>query len=171
MSKYINKNTFEIINNPDFFEVDDEIAETVIILNKKGYKTNYSCAGHNKSGFLYTTQKEPVEFLKEWLKKYGDDVTTNYLGKDSEYFYHKDEVTVTYTYISFEKKYEFEILPDGFESDDTTKYFNIGKMCYFYKNNDTKNRTNRKTDYEIDEELNKAQKDLLVWAKKLKSIL
>lgn len=46
-TKYINTENFEVIENPTFFEVDEEIAEAVCILNKKGYKTQYSCAGHN----------------------------------------------------------------------------------------------------------------------------
>ena len=44
--KYISNENFEIIENPTFFEVDEEIAETISILNKKGYKTRYCCAGH-----------------------------------------------------------------------------------------------------------------------------
>ena len=35
MSKYISTKTYEIINDIDFFEVDDDIAEIVSILNKK----------------------------------------------------------------------------------------------------------------------------------------
>ncbi len=171
MTKYIDSKTYEIIENPDFFEVDDEIADVIVILNKNGYKTKYSCAGHNKSGWLYPTQEEPVELCEEWLKQYKNEITTNYLGKDSKYFYHKDEITATYTYVSFEKKYNFENIPEGFEPDEETKYFIIGKFCYFYKNNDTSNKDNKKSDKEIDEELKKTQNDLLDWAKTLKSII
>ena len=45
--KYINLETFEITTEePKIFEVDDEIAEAILLLNKKGYKTLFSCAGH-----------------------------------------------------------------------------------------------------------------------------
>ncbi|MBO5183152.1 MAG: hypothetical protein J6B64_02015 [Bacilli bacterium] len=171
MTKYIDSKTYEIIENPDFFEVDDEIAEAIVILNKKGYKTKYSCAGHNKSGWLYPTQEEPFEFCEEWLKQYNDDVSTKYLGNDNKFFYHKDEITATYTYVSFEKKYNFEKLPEGFEIDEENKYFAIGKFCYFYKSNNTKHKSNKKSDFEIKEELMKTQQELLNWAKTLKSII
>lgn len=51
MHKYLNGNTFEIVN--DIFEVDDLIAETISILNKKGYHTLYCCSGHVKDPRLY----------------------------------------------------------------------------------------------------------------------
>lgn len=171
MTKYIDSKTFEIIDNLNFFDVDDEIAEAIVILNKKGYRTIYSCAGHNKSGCLMKTQEEPIEFYEEWIQKYGDDITTNFIGKDNKYFYHKDEEIATYTYVSFDKKYDFEVLPDGFEIDDSGILFSIGKFCYYYNNNDTKFDFNRKSDFEIDNELKKTQNNLLDWSKKLKSIL
>ena len=44
MSKFIDINTFEIKDN--YFEVDDNIAEAISLLNKKGYKTRNCCEGH-----------------------------------------------------------------------------------------------------------------------------
>ena len=49
--KYINSETFEIMNN--IIEVDEAIAETISILNKKGYYTKYCCSGHVKDPRLY----------------------------------------------------------------------------------------------------------------------
>lgn len=51
---YINKDTFEIYENligyedelDNYFECDEFIANTIQLLNTKGYKTNYCCAGH-----------------------------------------------------------------------------------------------------------------------------
>lgn len=51
---YINKDTFEIYENligyenelDNYFECDEFIAYTIMLLNIKGYKTNYCCAGH-----------------------------------------------------------------------------------------------------------------------------
>ena len=51
MHKYLNNNTFEIVN--DIFEVDDLIGKTISILNKKGYHTLYCCSGHVKDPRLY----------------------------------------------------------------------------------------------------------------------
>ena len=49
--KYINKETFEIVDN--VFEVDEDISQTISILNKKGYYTKYCCSGHAKDPRLY----------------------------------------------------------------------------------------------------------------------
>ena len=48
MSKFISPN-FEVVDSiPGYFEVDDDIALVIALLNKKGYITTYSCSGHNK---------------------------------------------------------------------------------------------------------------------------
>ncbi|MBN2838591.1 MAG: hypothetical protein JXM74_07520, partial [Fusobacteriaceae bacterium] len=46
--KFINYNSFDIEENKNNlnFEVDDLMASTISILNKKGYYTVSSCAGH-----------------------------------------------------------------------------------------------------------------------------
>lgn len=49
--KYIDKKTFEIIDDSNYFEVDDNIANTISVLNKKGYKTKACCSGHNDGRF------------------------------------------------------------------------------------------------------------------------
>ena len=49
---YIDAKTFDIVENPSVFEVDNKIAEAISILNKKGYRTIFSCQGHNRSGYL-----------------------------------------------------------------------------------------------------------------------
>ena len=62
--KYINSKTFEIID--DVFEVDEDIAEAISILNKKGYYTKYCCSGHVKDPRLY--ESYPLEKVenKKW---------------------------------------------------------------------------------------------------------
>lgn len=42
-NKYIDKKTFEIVDN--VFKVDEDIADTISILNKKGYYTKYYMNG------------------------------------------------------------------------------------------------------------------------------
>lgn len=42
--KYLNSETFEVIDN--IIEVDEDIAETISVLNKKGYCTNFLPKSH-----------------------------------------------------------------------------------------------------------------------------
>ena len=48
----IHKKSFDILNDceegkgDDYFEVDENIALIISLLNKKGYKTTFSCSGH-----------------------------------------------------------------------------------------------------------------------------
>lgn len=54
---YIDKNDFKITDeaSPNSFKCDINIAPIVIILNKKGYITEYCCEGHYlKNGFIQT---------------------------------------------------------------------------------------------------------------------
>ena len=50
---FIDSKTYEIIKDEQVIEVDDAIAETISVLNKKGYKTKYCCSGHVKDIFRY----------------------------------------------------------------------------------------------------------------------
>ena len=164
MRKYIDSKTFDIIENPDFFEVDWDIAEAISILNKKGYRTTFSCSGHNTNGALLHTVEEPIEHYEEWIKNHNVDSRSYIVGKDDNYFYHKDEEAASYIYIAFDKEYDFEFLPEGF---DYTKYDNVcsvNKFCEFFENG------KRRLDKEIDKELKLSQELLLDWAKKLKDL-
>ncbi len=67
--KYFNTETFEtIVRDEDpgepFVEVDDNIAWAVAELNRKGYKTCFSCEGHYTDFFPYTEEE-----VKAWAKK------------------------------------------------------------------------------------------------------
>src|SRR5574344_734846 len=50
-NKYIDKDTYEVVDN--IFEVEEAIADTLSILNKKGYYTLYSCSGHVQNPRIY----------------------------------------------------------------------------------------------------------------------
>ena len=164
MQKYIDSETFDIIDNPDFFEVDIDIAEAVSILNKKGYRTIFSCSGHNRNGFLSHTIKKPIEHYEGWLEKYGDDPNAHLVDKDDNYFYHKDDEAASYIYIAFDKKYNFEFLPEGFDYTDYDNIYSVNKFCEFFEDG------KRRLDKEIDKELKQSQELLLDWAKKLKDL-
>ena len=62
-NKYIDSKTFEI--NDDIFEVDEAIAESIVLLNKKGYKTLFCCSGHNdKEIHKFKTTNENFNEMK-----------------------------------------------------------------------------------------------------------
>ena len=164
MKKYIDLKTFDIIEKPNFFEVDWDIAEAVSILNKKGYITTFSCSGHNKNGFLSHTVKESMEDYEEWIRRYGDDFSTHIVDKDDRYFYHKDEEVASYIYIAFAEKYDFEFLPESFEYTEYNNIYSVNRFCEFFKDG------KRRLDKDIDEELKHSQELLLDWAKKLKNL-
>lgn len=164
LTKYIDLKTFDIIENPTFFDVDDNIAEAVSILNKNGYITISSCAGHNKNGFLMPTIREPIEYYSKWIKKYQNDSSVHLVDKDDKFFYHKDEEEATCIYICFKEKYDFDFLPDGFEFSDSFDKYSVYKMCYFFKDG------KRRLDKDIDSELIHCQEVLLDWAKNLKKL-
>lgn len=165
---YVDLETFEVSNEPTgFIECDYEIAKTIALLNKKGYKTRYSCAGHNKNGFLQRTVKEPIEIYDEWLKKYGEDKTVHVIGFDEKYFYHKDDETETYTYILFEEDYNFHDIPEVFEKVPFESGIMIGKFCKFFI--DEKNGI-RRNDFDIEKEIDENQNKLYEWALSLEYI-
>jgi len=153
--KYIDKETFEIVDN--VFEVDEDIAETISILNKKGYYTKYCCSGHVKDPRLYELYniKNSDEFE---LKNLGYIVNQK-----------KDNYDIimpsTYTsiYIMFEDDYDYSNLPQGFhkvDNDNIDHYVISMEICFY---NDEK----RKDWNDIYIEIKEANDKLLKWAKSL----
>ena len=104
---YMHKETFEIFNplgtiqNPDddnwnCFYVDDLIAPAVQALNRKGYKTEFCCAGHP---FKYTPSEPDTAF---------DDIDQKYVKIPR-----KGD-----SYIAFAEGVFLPELPPGFAADD-----------------------------------------------------
>lgn len=152
MSKYIDSNNYEINNN--CFEVDDLIADSISLLNQKGYKTLFSCSGHVRNPDLYAKYKyRKGEFKPNELFEYY------VINENDEYIETLEPYSFTSCYVMFDKQYEFKILPKGF-----VLYPNniIDRVIYFYENG-----TKRKT-VDIQKEIENVNQILLNWVKELK---
>lgn len=150
-NKYIDKTTFEIVDN--VFEVDEDIALAISILNKKGYYTKFCCSGHAKDPRLY-----------ELYNVNNDD---NFEFKSLGYIVNQSDVSYdivmpfmyTMVYIMFDVDYNFDKLPEGFNKidDNNVSDYVISKKIYYY--NDGK----RKSWNDIDKEIKEANDKLLEW--------
>lgn len=150
--KYINTKTFDIIDN--VFEVDEDIAESISLLNKKGYYTRYSCLGHVKDPRMYEMYK---------VNKSGefDDKDLGFIVEDNKDYY-QILMPNRYTsiYVMFDKKYKFDNLPDVFYTLDE-EVTTIYKDIMYYENNIKKNSN------DIESEIKKFNIKLLEWVKSL----
>ena len=165
MEKYVNLHTYEVENEmKDYILVDAEIAEAIAILNKKGYKTNNSCAGHNQV-FNNVILNWPVEKKDEFLKYTN---TTYVVSEDEKNIIYVPKTLGNSTYVVFAEDYKFENIPDGFILEKINEDEKIYAVitCYNYLYKDDKYKI-RKSEKEIDKHLKKVQKNLLEWAKKL----
>ncbi len=149
--KYINSETFEVIDN--VFEVDENIAETISILNKKGYHTKYCCSGHIKDPRLYEMYN--VKNNEDFNNAIGYVVNKRIDSYDILMPY-----TFTAVYIMFAENYNFNKLPQGFKLNNNTI-----EMVIDYYTNDV-----RKNVYDIEKEIKDANDILLEWAKSLPNI-
>lgn len=124
---YMHKETFDIslntgyrqINNPEhFFEIDELIALPVQVLNRKGYFTEFCCAGHT-FGALWDPDMIPMP----------PGARNPYAGT-KDFFYEVDSFSDSY--ISFKEGIFLPSLPPGYngkllECDDGKKKFRIHK--------------------------------------------
>ena len=151
--KYINKNSWEIEDEPEgYIPVDSKIAKTIMILNKKGYITKSSCAGHHDIRFV---DMDEADIL--YLEKFKSDPRTIIKSVRDDEFDYWEEVAGSAIYIVFADAYEFLNIPEGFEYADNTLKYNI----------DYYNDLERKSIPQINEEINKYNKILESWAKNL----
>ena len=117
----IHKKTFDIYHSDqlimpdDYFEVDDEIAPSIQMLNRKGYITEWCCAGHP---------------LLDWLMR------------STEVEYEKCTVTPE-SYICFKEGVSLPVLPPGFVIYTSPpgfvdlrlnirRYYHVDKYLYNY---------------------------------------
>ena len=155
--RYIDLNTFEIFDNPKgYIPCDNEIADIIAILNKKGYKTVASCAGHNVIEYSVESEIRNISELDE-IKKMSDFKVCDIVD---DKIYVKSEIISASTYIAFEENYIFDELPNNFIYKDKW----LGKMIDYY-NEDI---TSRKSDDDINNELKNNWSVLRKWANGLK---
>lgn len=152
-NKYIDKNTFEILEN--IFEVDDEIAESISLLNKKGYHTLFSCSGHLKEPVYYKSVCNISEFNDDRPKD-------SYIVEiDDKNFTLLSKLKTISIYVNFDKEYNFINLPEGFIYDNEINI--LEHRINKYKNNE-------RIDVNIlEEEMIKYNKILLDWVNNLPS--
>lgn len=158
----IEKNTYEIFKHeedcPFAFISDKAIAPSISELNKKGYETLASCSGHYKNEF-YEWFNEDIKKLNEYEN--NDKVIIKEIRDDS--FDYWTIVDTTTTYILFNKHYDFDNLPDGFE------YYSLDddRTCIQSEINYYDEFNNRKKRQVVEEEIEKNCIKLLEWVKQL----
>ena len=162
MPKYLNSKTFEIDN--DTFEVDDEIAETIYILNKKGYHTTYSCSGHSEpqiQSIIYV----PVETIESFVEM-NKDLKYYILGKQKlgvqDVYAIITGFDYTEVYISFDKEYEFSSIPHNFEYSTSGNHSTLSQIFNLFDESGE-----MFPEDEVNNKLKEANEELLNWAKSL----
>lgn len=104
------------------FEVDEQLADTIILLNKKGYKTINSCAGHYKDDTVYKETVPKNTVTKEEFFKYLNQHDLRFLGEDENNYYYEGIILGEATYIMFDKDVVLPFYPEGFVFDETFDY-------------------------------------------------
>lgn len=137
-----------------YIYVDKLLADTVMTLINKGYKTKASCSAHSELKFHQVSQRIP----KEDFEKHIGYKHAFIVDEKDGYVEFYSEVMGCNTYIMFEEEYDFENLPDGFIYDDKS----ITKDVLFYDENDI-----RKSTEQIEKEIQQNCKVLNEWANNL----
>lgn len=170
---FIDSETYEIIPDSKIIEVDDDIAEAISLLNKKGYKTKYCCSGHANKHEYYSgiicdkSLIDEKKFKEDYIEYYIDEIDKN----NFRLIYPKK---FTGIYIMFVKDYNFNNLPVGFEkipiwdekeNKPSSKIFDtIEHIVNYYDKGKLRN------DNEVQKEINKYNELLLEWVRKLPDI-
>ena len=178
MSKYLDIEKLEYSDK--IIEIDDDIAEAILELNKKGYTTFSSCAGHSQIEFypcyLPIDEKDKINPKTHIIFDESDTTVYSVLPSIS-----------TYCYIKFDKGYNFNSIPKGFEYETANQAYN-SYLEWIERQPDAKNDSivfgdsiSRRIDFfdendkrrpfeDIDKEIKEANKDLLDWVKQLEPI-
>lgn len=145
------------------FEVDEQIADIIILLNKKGYKTTNSCAGHYKEDTAYKEIVPKNTVTKEEFFKYLNQHDLKFLGEDENNYYYEGIILGEATYIMFDKDVVLPFYPEGFDFDEIGN--DVSRRLPFYY--DEEKAKNKKDQSIIELEIENAMKSLETWATKL----
>lgn len=148
----INAKTFEI-EEKKYISVENPLAKTISILNKKGYYTEACNKAKISKPFLIGTifQRLTEEHLLE--------VTPNTKDKIKKIM---EEVDCEETFIIFKEKYSFDTLPKNYKIINKSLVYDLSIL----KDSDN---IETKTLLELDEELKISLQSLEDWAKSLKT--
>lgn len=177
MAKYLDLEKMEYVDS--IVEVDDDIAETILELNKKGYITLACCSGHSKVEFY--PYDIPLDKKEETLER------KDLIYEESDRIYCVGPTISTYTYIKFKKGYNFDNIPESFNYHTVLESFNdyqkmiqehperinenivfgdtIGRMIMLIDDNGKYRPTE-----EVEKEIEEANKVLLDWSKELEPV-
>ncbi len=154
----IHKESFDILQyceegkENEYFEVDENIALVISLLNKKGYKTTFCCSGH--------AFDEMTEFYADDKKSFECLIFSNLQDIRYEGGRYKavDRGNAKYCYIGFEEDYDFPELPDGFIYDEEAKSIE-------------KDYINESDTYDLIQEIVDTMKALYEWVKGLEPLV
>ncbi len=151
---YINLETGEIKDTIEgYIHCDREISKAIYNLNKKGYLTKASCAGHTRFA-IYEENNCDIDFLEE-VKNNPLCEIIEVREKDFDYYW---KAQITSIYVMFKENYQFSTLPEGFELESDGI---IEHIVYFYHDGKLRRRK------DIQRELDKYQNILTEWTENL----
>lgn len=148
---FLNSKTFEIENVKDVISVDEQLAKTLSILNKKGYYTEMYSRAKIIEPFLIGIIIN--SFIEEGLLSINSQ-TRNIIAKAIRKADYEE------TLIVFKENYNFDTLPNGFKMNGKDLFYNLSIMKH-------SEEIELKTLIELDSEHNESIKNLEEWAIKL----
>lgn len=148
-NEILSKENYEIIEDPNLFDVEPKLAKTISILNKKGYYTKAcSCANlsvpFNLASILMS--------LKE-----ANSISFNEIEKAKKIIKHFDYAE---TKIKFKEKYNFQNLPKEYNQRNEEIFYNLEGL----KKSD---KIEFKSLAELDKERDESIENLEDWANNL----
>ncbi len=150
-NEILSKENYEIIEDPNLFDVHPRLAKTISILNKKGYCTEKcSCA---KISVPFNLASILMSLKEADLISFEDADKVKNVIKYTDYA----ETTIT-----FKEKYNFPILPKGYKQLNNHIFYHLKLL----KDSE---EIIFKSLIELDEELDESIKNLEDWAINLKN--
>ena len=147
----LNSKTFDIEETKDIISVDEQLAKTISILNKKGYYTEMCNRARITKPFLMGAIIH--DLIEEKLLEINADTKDKIKNiiKQSDY---------ESTLIIFKEEYKFDNLPNGYKLISKELIYNLSTL-------EECDDIRFKSLVDLDHEHNKSLKDLEEWANRL----